>query len=89
MLVVHRVHDNAMASKDIFILYVDSGTIFLASCGLSVILKISGYIGYALFIRHGPVSLKIDLSASFIIRYILKVSFFKGKGLYKMRHLCH
>jgi hypothetical protein len=89
MLIVHRVHDDAITLRDIFISYVDSGTIFLTLCGLSAILKISDYIGYILFIKHDLANLKIDLLANFIIYYILKVSFFKDKRLYKMRHLCH
>jgi hypothetical protein len=87
MLTIHRVHDDAIALRDIFILCINSGTIFLALCDLSAILKISGYISYALFIRHDSISLEIDLSVGFIIHYILKVSFFKDRGLYKMRHL--
>jgi hypothetical protein len=83
ILVIYRVHNDAITLKDIFILYINSGTIFLALYNLSAILKISGYISYALFIRYNPASLKIDLLANFI----LKVSFFKDKKLYKMRHL--
>jgi hypothetical protein len=89
ILVVHRVHDNAITLGDIFILCVNSGMIFLALCDLSAILKISDYIDYVLFIRHDPASLKIDLLADFIVHYILKVSFFKDKRLYKIRYLCH
>jgi hypothetical protein len=89
ILMIHRVHNDAMILEDIFILCVNNETIFLALCDLSAILKISGYIDYTLFIRHDPISLKIDLLASFIIHYILKVSFFKDRGLYKMRHLYH
>jgi hypothetical protein len=84
---IYRVYNDVIALEDIFILYVNSGMIFLVLCDLSVILKISGYISYMLFIRYDPTSLEIDLLASFIVHYILKVSFFKGKGLYKMRHL--
>jgi hypothetical protein len=85
---IHKVHNDATILGDIFILYIDSRMIFLASCDSSAILKISGYIDYALFIKHDPTSLEIDLLADFIIYYILKVSFFKDRGLYKMRHLC-
>jgi hypothetical protein len=84
---IHRIYNDAIALEDIFILYVDSETIFLALCSLSAILKISGYMSYILFIRHGPTNLEIDLLASFIIHYILEVSFFKDKRLYKMRYL--
>jgi hypothetical protein len=86
---IHRVHDDATTLEDIFILYVDSGTIFLALYDSSAILKISGCVSYVLFIRHSPVGLEIDLSADFIVHYILKVSFFEDRGLCKMRHLCY
>jgi hypothetical protein len=89
MLIIHKVHDDAMTLRDIFILCVNSGTIFLALCDLNAILKISDYMSYALFIKHDSTSLKIDLLAGFIVHYILKVSFFEDKGLYKIRHLCH
>jgi hypothetical protein len=89
MLVIHRVHNDAMTSGDIFIPCVNSGMIFLALCDLSAILKISGYMSYILFIRHDPTSLEIDLLVDFIVYCIFKVSFFKDRGLYKMRHLCH
>jgi hypothetical protein len=89
MLAIHKIYNNAITLKDIFILCVNSRMIFLALCGLSAILKISGYISYILFIRYDPASLKIDLLASFIVHYILKVSFFKDRGLYKIRHLYH
>jgi hypothetical protein len=89
MLMIHRVHDNAIILRDIFILYINNGTIFLTLCDLSAILKISGYIDYVLFIKHDSASLEIDLLASFIVCYIFKVSFFKDRRLYKMRHLCH
>jgi hypothetical protein len=86
---IHKVHNNVIALGDIFILYINSRMIFLALYDLSAILKISGYVGYTLFIRYDSTSLEIDLLANFIVHYILKVSFFKDKGLYKMRHLCH
>jgi hypothetical protein len=89
MLAIHKVHDDAIALEDIFISCVNSGMIFLTSCDSSAILKVSGYISYILFIRHDLANLEIDLSASFIVHYILKVSFFKDRGLYKMRHLYH
>jgi hypothetical protein len=89
MLAIHKVHNDVIALGDIFISCVDSGTIFLALCSLSAILKINDYIDYVLFIRHDPASLEIDLPASFIIHYILKVSFFKDRGLCKMRYLYH
>jgi membrane-bound metal-dependent hydrolase YbcI (DUF457 family) len=86
---IHRVHDDTITLRDIFILCVNNETIFLTLCGLSVILKISDYMSYILFIKHSPTSLKIDLLISFIIHYILKVSFFKDRRLYKIRHLYH
>jgi hypothetical protein len=87
MFIIHKVHNDAITLEDIFILCVNSRMIFLALCDLSAILKISDYIGYTLFIRYDPISLKIDLLANFIVYYILKISFFKGKKLYKMRYL--
>jgi hypothetical protein len=89
ILIIYKVYNDIITSGDIFILCVNSGTIFLTLCDSSAILKISDYISYILFIRHDPASLKIDLLVDFIVYYILKVSFFKDRGLYKMRHLYH
>jgi nucleoside permease NupC len=77
ILVIHRVHDDTLALKDVFISSIDNGTIFLASCGSSAIIKISCYVCYMFLIEHCLAGLKMDLPAGFIVGCVLEIPSFE------------
>jgi hypothetical protein len=89
MLTVHRVHNDALASSNVYVPSVNRGTVLLAPSSTRTVVQISGCVRNAFLISHGPTSLKVDLLASLILSSLLQVASLKGRGFSQAWHLGH
>jgi hypothetical protein len=89
MLIVHRVHNDALALNNIYIPSVNRGTVLLALSSMCIVVQISGYICNAFLVGHEPTSLKVDLLASLILSSLLQVASLEDRGFGQAWHLGH